>query len=204
MVLSVSIYLPPSWHTPLIISEKASIDEAYMNLTPLIIERLIAKYPFLAEVPKDAPDGIDSLLPPAPPIDWADAGYVIPISDNDSDSGEPEEKLEHDFEHGEGDEDRGEGSSRTTCWSDWALRIGADIMTELREEIWKRLHYTTSAGVAHNKAMAKVSTLSTTTQGDFSECLPAMFVRQEAPRSDYTSALCCRWFPPRHTFHRCK
>lgn len=149
--------------------EKASIDEAYMNLTPLVIARLIAKYPFLAEVPKDAPDGIDSLLPPAPPIDWTDAGYVIPVATDDQND-EPEEKLEEELEDEEGDDDKGEGGSRTTCWSDWALRIGADIMTDLREEIWKRLHYTTSAGVAHNKAMAKVGTIHDGNYSDFDSC----------------------------------
>lgn len=139
-----------SWLTKL---EKASIDEAYMNLTPLVLERLIAKYPFLAEVPKDAPDGIDSPLPPAPPIDWTDAGHVLPILSDDNE--ELGEKLEDEFGDEEAEEER--DASRVTCWSDWALRIGADIMLDLREEIWKRLHYTTSAGVAHNKAMAKVS-----------------------------------------------
>jgi DNA polymerase eta len=76
----------------------------------------------------------------------------LPIFNDDND--EPTEKLEEDWEDEEGEEERFEG--RMTCWSDWALRIGADIMNDLREEIWKRLHYTTSAGVAHNKAMAKV------------------------------------------------
>ena len=119
--------------------EKASIDEAYMNLTPLVLQRLVEGHPFLADVPADAPDGTDSLLPPAPPIDWTDAGHVLPV-DRELEGGDEE------------DEEDGVG----VCWSDWALRIGAEIMADLREEIWKRLHYTTSAGIAHNKAMAKV------------------------------------------------
>lgn len=134
-------------------TEKASIDEAYMNLTPLIIERLIEAYPFLSEVPEDAPEGIDSPLPPAPPIDWTGAGHVLPVYAEDDD------RSVDDLEDGLEDEEEREqrDNQRLTSWSDWALKIGAEIMVDLREEIWKRLHYTTSAGVAHNKAMAKVS-----------------------------------------------
>lgn len=119
-----------------------------MNLTPLVLQRLIELHPFLADIPPDAPDGIDSPLPPAPPIEWSGAGHVLPIH----------REFEGENEGSEGDkgEEEGAESERSVCWSDWALRIGAGIMTELREEIWNRLHYTTSAGIAHNKAMAKV------------------------------------------------
>lgn len=148
---SVSITARSSTRDVADCTEKASIDEAYMNLTPLVLERLIGAYPFLAEVPKDAPDGIDSPLPPAPPIDWTGAGHVLPIVHDDD-----EDAISENLEDEDGGEER--EKARSTCWSDWALRIGADIMVDLRQEIWKRLHYTTSAGVAHNKAMAKVRT----------------------------------------------
>lgn len=48
-------------------------------------------------------------------------------------------------------------SPTTPTWHDWALCIGAEIMGEVRKAVWERLHYTCSAGIAHNKAMAKVS-----------------------------------------------
>lgn len=128
-------------------AEKASIDEAYMDLSAMVNRRLLAAYPFLAQVPVDAPEGIDSLLPQAPPIDWTEAGHILPTL---------AEYMESDNEP----DDEEEASQRigvsTTCWSDWALRIGAEIMMDVRQAIWKRLHYTTSAGIAHNKAMAKV------------------------------------------------
>jgi len=116
--------------------EKASIDEAFMDLTPMVVDRLLAAHPHLATVPDDAPDGLDSPLPPAPPIDWSKAGNVIPIQRGEEDS------------HEEGEE--------VDTWQDWALCLGAEIMAEVRAEVWKRLHYTCSAGIAHNKAMAKV------------------------------------------------
>jgi DNA polymerase eta len=115
--------------------EKASIDEAFMDLTPMVIDRLLQAHPHLATVPPDAPDGLDSLLPPAPPINWSKAGNIIPI---DTEGEEPP-------------------AEETDTWQDWALCIGAEIMADVRAEVWKQLHYTCSAGIAHNKAMAKVS-----------------------------------------------
>lgn len=170
-----------------------------MNLTPLVIERLIAKYPFLAEIPEDAPDGIDSLLPPAPPIDWNGAGHVLPVLNDDNE--EPEEKLEDDFEDEDDERHEERIGARLTCWSDWALRIGADIMTDLREEIWKRLHYTTSAGVAHNKAMAKVSARSI---GRNLLIGVVVLVGPKTSRADCTSSFCRGIVSTRYTIHRCK
>jgi DNA polymerase eta len=116
-----------------------------MDLTPMILQRLVLLHPNLTTVPNDAPDGLDSLLPPAPPIDWSRAGTVLP---NDDEIRQNEENLSDDEE----EHDR----VHRVSWSDWSLCIGAEIMDELRREIWTRLHYTCSAGVAHNKAMAKV------------------------------------------------
>lgn len=49
-----------------IVAEKASIDEAFLDLTPMVIERLLAAHPYLSKVPEDAPNGLDSPLPPPP------------------------------------------------------------------------------------------------------------------------------------------
>lgn len=122
--------------------EKASIDEAYMDFTPMVIDKLLALHPHLASVPEDATEGLDTPLPPAPPIDWARAGNVVPIATG----GGIDEEVEGDIEK--------------PTWEDWALCLGAEIMAEVRAEIWKRLHYTCSAGIAHNKAMAKVRVTS--------------------------------------------
>jgi DNA polymerase eta len=128
-------------------AEKASIDEAYMDLSAMVRDRLLAAHPFLAQIPVDAPEGIDSLLPQAPHIDWTDAGHVLPtLAEYMESNNEPDDEEEALQRIG----------VSTTCWSDWALRIGAEIMMDVRQAIWKRLHYTSSAGIAHNKAMAKV------------------------------------------------
>jgi DNA polymerase eta len=128
-------------------AEKASIDEAYMDLSAMVRDRLLAAHPFLAQIPVDAPEGIDSLLPQAPHIDWTDAGHVLPtLAEYMESNNEPDDEEEALQRIG----------VSTTCWSDWALRIGAEMMMDVRQAIWKRLHYTSSAGIAHNKAMAKV------------------------------------------------
>jgi len=118
-----------------------------MDLTPLVLDRLLAKHPHLANIPQDAPEGIDSPLPPAPPIDWSLAGHILPIVDESD------------------EEDLGDTCSLDSydppeilpTWGDWCLCIGGEIMAEVRKEVWDKLHYTCSAGIAHNKAMAKVS-----------------------------------------------
>jgi DNA polymerase eta len=136
--------------------EKASIDEAFLDLTPMVIDRLLEIHPYLAAQPVDAPDGLDSPLPRAPPIDWTKAGEVFPTNGEGS---EPVAEVEGE-EQGEGEmyssqqsneEGRGPaGESRgrrddDVTWEDWALCLGAEIMAEIRGEVWKRLHYTCSA-----------------------------------------------------------
>lgn len=118
-------------------AEKASIDEAFLDLTPMVLDKLLEYHPQIATVPEDATDGIDAPLPNPPPIDWNKAGNVVPIEEGKE--GDPTERIHQD------------------SWQDWALCVGAEIMADLRAEVWKKLHYTCSAGVAHNKAIAKVS-----------------------------------------------
>lgn len=60
--------------------EKASIDEAFIDFTKPVREEILRRYPYLAEVSPDAPDGKDSPLPPPPPpIMWNGLGTIIPI-----------------------------------------------------------------------------------------------------------------------------
>lgn len=143
--------------------EKASIDEAFLDLTPMVLERLLAAHPYLANVPDDAPDGLDSTLPKAPPIDWTKAGNVFPIAGEVEDKSAPGEGEGGDEADEDGEESgeqhiwssqksddgremgRYAGGPQGDTWEDWALCIGAEIMAEVREEVWKRLHYTCSA-----------------------------------------------------------
>ncbi|KZO91117.1 DNA/RNA polymerase [Calocera viscosa TUFC12733] len=111
--------------------ERASIDEAFFDLSAPVREEILRRYPYLAQVPADAPDGVDSALPPAPAIDWAGKGYVLPVSE----------------EGAEGEQD---------TWADVALSIGAEMVDRVRQAVKKQLGYTTSAGIARNKTMAKL------------------------------------------------
>jgi DNA polymerase eta len=131
--------------------EKASIDEAFLDLSQLVIERLLEKFPYLGRVPDDAPDGMDSILPDAPSVEWGKAGNVFPgngepAPDGAEASGEGEIGEEGDVGNEIGVEQGKDGGS----WEDWALCIGGEIMAEVREEVWKRLHYTCSA-VSHSR-----------------------------------------------------
>ncbi|KAL7422809.1 N-acetyltransferase eso1 [Cryptotrichosporon argae] len=130
--------------------EKASIDEAFLDLTPMVLDRLLAIHPYLASVPADATDGLDTYLPDAPPISWDGAGNVVP-----ADARAEPDHADNERDDGSVHEDDGEAHWRDT-WEDWALAEGARIMQILRHEVYKRLHYTCSAGIAHNKAMAKL------------------------------------------------
>ncbi|OCF37906.1 hypothetical protein I316_00130 [Kwoniella heveanensis BCC8398] len=145
--------------------EKASIDEAFLDLTPMVVERLLILHPYLSTIPDDAPEGIDSPLPPAPPISWGKAGNVFPINGDteagdglgeDGEQGEDGERQEERSEDGEGEEIERRIRSRGDTWEDWALCVGAELMKDVRDEVFRQLHYTCSAGIAHNKAMAKL------------------------------------------------
>lgn len=113
----------------------------------MVNERILAKFPYLAAVPSDAPDGLDSALPPPPPIDWSRAGEVFPIGGEDGES--PTGEDQHEEERSEdGQSDDGRQPKRThdeVTWEDWALCIGAEIMAETRNAVWTKLHYTCSA-----------------------------------------------------------
>jgi len=142
--------------------EKASIDEAFIDFTRPVREKLLERYPYLAQVPANAPDGTDSPLPPPPPINWDDLGSVVPVS--------PSVETDGTSEH----PDETDGG---TTWHDVALSIAAELMGKIREDIHLKLGYTTSAvsefrphqgatnnftrdewiqGISRNKFLAKV------------------------------------------------
>lgn len=179
-------------------SEKASIDEAFLDLTLMAIDRLLAIHPYLSEPPPDAPEGLDSPLPRPPPIDWTKAGNVFPLDGEESskpsehaEAGEGEGHMyssqKSDDDHRPGGTENGKRPDRGVTWEDWALCLGAEIMAEVREEVWKRLHYTCSAGIAHSKAMSKVSTGSLGLPLYMSRLMlpPALFSLEETEQSDY-------------------
>lgn len=122
--------------------EKASIDEAFLDLSRPVRERLLERYPYLAKLPDDAPEGADSPLPPPPPIDWSQLGELVPLTAQGEES-KPQDEISYENDH-------------LTSWHDVALSIGAELVAKLREEIFRQLGYTMSAGIARNKFLAKL------------------------------------------------
>ncbi|KAK2460925.1 hypothetical protein APHAL10511_007395 [Amanita phalloides] len=162
--------------------EKASIDEAFFDFTRPVRKIMLERFPYLAKVPPDAIHGIDTVLPPPPPITRNDLGHVInsptPSSNDDSKlsgvslearqdgdaNGGPssvlqvhppekpsnETKLEKEAEIYENEDS-------ITTWHDVALSIAAELMQKARQEVLEKLGYSTSAGIARNKFLAKLT-----------------------------------------------
>ena len=122
------------------ILEKASVDEAFIDLSCLVYGVLLQRYPQLSpssSLSYDVPDR----LPPPPPenaLNWSPQDNLIDIIIDDDD----------DDDHHHAD------------WDDVALLIGSEIVRSLREAVWRTLHYTCSAGIARNKMMAKLGSSS--------------------------------------------
>jgi DNA polymerase eta len=110
--------------------EKASIDEAFIDLTAAVRELMVQRFPHLLKIPEDATP--DTPLPDPPSISWDGLGHLIPLT---ADSQEPEQA----------------GSSSSVnpeapvTWHDVALSIGAELMFSVRESIKAKLGYSTSA-----------------------------------------------------------
>ncbi|CDZ97941.1 DNA polymerase iota/DNA damage inducible protein [Phaffia rhodozyma] len=123
--------------------EKASIDEAFLDLTVPIRTVLLEKYPFLCAVPPDSPLGLDTPLPPAPTLKWKERPWgIVPVQ---TELGKDASDAET---HSEAEADK--------SWADVALWEGGEMLDRMRETIELELGYTTSAGVAHNKVLAKL------------------------------------------------
>lgn len=110
--------------------EKASIDEAFIDLTRPVREVLVERFPYLAQVPPDALQGVDSPLPPPPPIDWNNLGELIPIHTAEENDSEEIHFAEDDV---------------TCTWHDVALSIAAELTAKIRADVHENLGYTMSA-----------------------------------------------------------
>jgi DNA polymerase eta len=122
------------------VSEKASIDEAFIDFTRPVRAELLARYPYLGEVPPDAPNSLDTVLPPPPPISWEGRGILIPITPlPPDDQAGPTRGTGTHMEAEEGNDDT------QWMWHDVALSIAAEFMDKIRAEVHIQLRYTTSA-----------------------------------------------------------
>ncbi|KAF8223117.1 DNA/RNA polymerase [Tricholoma matsutake] len=124
--------------------EKASIDEAFFDFTKPVREILLERHPYLAHVPQE---GLDTPLPPPPPMPWNGLGTVIPI--NPSGGKEDEDNIDTEVHQ--------DSEYASMTWHDVALSIAAELMEKARQEVYTKLGYSTSAGIARNKFLAKLT-----------------------------------------------
>jgi len=109
--------------------EKASIDESFLDLSAMVHERLLKRFPVLA-LPPPFNDPLKNLsLPPEDlEIKWA-GSHLLELA---------------------------EDSGGSLDWDDVGMGVAAEIVEEVRGTVRKVLGYTCSAGIAQNKLLAKL------------------------------------------------
>ncbi|GAA5804315.1 hypothetical protein HPULCUR_009802 [Helicostylum pulchrum] len=111
--------------------QKIGTDEGFLDVTETVNQRLIERYvPQLLDKLHDEDCGVL--------IDWHTLGVVVTSPDEDMSESSSEKQW------------------KTTTWRDLQLAIGAELATEIRKEIYDKLQYTCSAGIAHYKTVAKL------------------------------------------------
>ena len=104
------------------LAEKASIDEAFIDLTPVVLDMLRSRHTQLQF--KDGNLAVHQPLPPAPPIEDPEQWQVWQAI-----------QAQHN----------GTTFSQDCTWQDWALLYGAEIMLDMRKAVQDRLGFTCSA-----------------------------------------------------------
>ncbi|CAG8614410.1 5311_t:CDS:2 [Paraglomus brasilianum] len=107
------------------IVERASVDEAYMDVTDIVNSKLLGMFSNLDEN-SEAPD-----------VEWANLGTIY---ENSEASYVPTDSH----------------IDNNDKWCDWQLAVAAKLCAEIRDSIHRELGYTCSAGIAHNKTLAKL------------------------------------------------
>jgi len=111
--------------------EKASIDEVFIDLSPLVFGALLQRYPELRSGSLGEDQGTSLPCPPTTALEWNAGDCLIDLDENETEVDDPD-------------------------WDDIAMLIGSEIIRSVRTAIWNHLRYTCSAGVARNKMMAKL------------------------------------------------
>lgn len=122
--------------------QKIGLDEAFMDITNAVNEEIANRY-------LNNPDIADKLEEPTcnVPIDWDSLGVTI----------ESEEEKERKSNNSQSSD---ETRWSPTTWQDLQLAVGAEIAKRIRQEIYDELQYTCSAGIGHNKVIAKLCSSS--------------------------------------------
>jgi len=108
-------------------------------LSTVVRKRILERHPELREVP--AGGTLDESLPPPPEFSWEGLGHVIQ-AERSADSSSSSQTTST--------------SEAYTTWPNYVLAIGAEFMQTCRARVHRELGYTCSAGIAHNKMLAKI------------------------------------------------
>ncbi|KAF2747239.1 DNA/RNA polymerase [Sporormia fimetaria CBS 119925] len=110
--------------------EKASVDEVFLDLSAQVHNILLERYPELRGPPPYDDPSEYLPKPPTTVLDW---------------------KADALVETGED-----EGEQEDPDWDDVCLSIASEIVRHVRQQIFEKLRYTCSGGVARNKMLAKL------------------------------------------------
>jgi DNA polymerase eta len=126
-ILSVFQAMCPNTRT-----EKASIDEFFLDLSKDVHDQLLLQYQAL-QIAGNPNENLP--LPDVEVLNW---------------------NASHLVANERADDEMAEISAEDVDWDDVAMAIGAGIVKRLRDEVFKQLGYTCSAGIASNKMIAKL------------------------------------------------
>ncbi|KAI9031709.1 hypothetical protein CLU79DRAFT_267836 [Phycomyces nitens] len=118
--------------------QKIGLDEAFMDITQTVNDRLKARY--LDQIP-ELYEKFDDLVCEVP-IDWDKYGITVRSEEESSADMNTEKKGDLDWS--------------LTTWCDLQLAVGAEVAAEIRQTIFDELGLTCSAGIAHYKVVAKL------------------------------------------------
>jgi DNA polymerase eta len=110
--------------------EKASIDEVFLDLSAQVHGIMLERYPELKGPPPYDDPSEPLVRPPITALDWA-ADALVDLDKEQSEEDDPD-------------------------WDDVAILIASEIVRDVRAEIYKKLHFTCSAGISKNKMLAKL------------------------------------------------
>jgi DNA polymerase eta len=110
--------------------EKASIDEVFLDLSAQVHGIMLERYPELKGPPPYDDPSEPLARPPTTALDWA-ADALVDLDKEQSEEDDPD-------------------------WDDVAVLIASEIVRDVRQEIFDKLHFTCSAGISKNKMIAKL------------------------------------------------
>ncbi|KAI9715068.1 MAG: hypothetical protein M1812_006186 [Candelaria pacifica] len=110
--------------------EKAGIDEVFLDLSAQIHSILLERYSELSGPPPYDDPSEDLPRPPTTALDW-NTDALVDLDSTETEDDDPD-------------------------WDDIVMLIGSEVVRSVRAAVRSRLKYTCSAGVAHNKMLAKL------------------------------------------------